>query len=105
LESNGSDDGDRHFQLVFFDVLHVDGRGLLGEQYATRRARLREIITVIRGFVGDLTEARRVAQASQTVLVERTPIEMIKGDPCDTLQNILSSSIARFEGTGPFKFI
>jgi hypothetical protein len=51
LESNGSDDGDRHFQLVFFDVLQMDGRGLLKEPYATRRRLLQEVITVIRGFV------------------------------------------------------
>jgi DNA ligase 4 len=56
LESNGSDDGDRHFQLVFFDVLQVDGRGLLREPYATRRRLLQEVITVIRGFVRGLLD-------------------------------------------------
>jgi len=59
LESNGSDNGDRHLQLVFFDVLHVDGRGLLGETYATRRRLLQDIITVVPGFVGCFPKSRQ----------------------------------------------
>ena len=51
LESNGSDDGDRHFQIVFFDVLAIDGVGLLNEPYSSRRHLLRETINVIAGFV------------------------------------------------------
>lgn len=51
LQSDGTDEGTRHFLLVFFDVLHIDGQSLLDEPYQKRRRKLEEIVQVIEGFV------------------------------------------------------
>lgn len=51
LESDGSDGGDRHFMLVFFDILFIDGRNLLNEPYHIRRGILREVVHEITGYV------------------------------------------------------
>lgn len=51
LESDGSDGGDRHFMLVFFDVLHIDGRNLLNEKYHVRRSVLNKLVREISGYV------------------------------------------------------
>ncbi|KAK8849569.1 hypothetical protein IAR55_004904 [Kwoniella newhampshirensis] len=40
----------RHLCLVFFDVLHLDGRSLLHHQYEGRRRTLETVLTVIPGF-------------------------------------------------------
>lgn len=49
--SNLSENGEFHFQLVFFDVLYVDGRSLLHEPYMTRRAELERLIRPVQGWV------------------------------------------------------
>ena len=51
LKSDGTDEGTRHFLLVFFDILHIEGQSLLDESYQRRRQQLEEIIHVIEGFV------------------------------------------------------
>jgi hypothetical protein len=51
LKSDGTDDTMRHFLLVFFDILHIDGQNLLDESYQKRRWKLEEIVHVIEGFV------------------------------------------------------
>jgi len=51
LRSDGTDEGTRHFLLVFFDTLHIDGQNLIDEPYQKRRRKLEEIIQVIEGFV------------------------------------------------------
>lgn len=51
LKSDGTDEGTRHFLLIFFDILHIDDQSLLDESYQRRRQRLEEIIQVIEGFV------------------------------------------------------
>jgi DNA ligase-4 len=55
LESNGTDEENRHFMVVFFDILYVDGKGLLQEPYSTRRALLKDTIREIEGFVSVLS--------------------------------------------------
>jgi hypothetical protein len=42
---------DLHLQLVFFDVLELDGRGLLDVSYESRREVLERLIRPIEGFV------------------------------------------------------
>lgn len=51
LRSDGTDEGMRHFLLVFFDILHIEGQNLLNEPYQKRRRKLEEIVHVIEGFV------------------------------------------------------
>ena len=51
LQSDGTDEGTRHFLLVFFDILHTDGQSLLDEPYQKRRRKLEEIVRVVEGFV------------------------------------------------------
>lgn len=51
LESNGTDGGQRHFMLVFFDILLLDGRSLLEESYGKRRNLLHNTVKEIPGFV------------------------------------------------------
>ena len=51
LKSDGTDEGTRHFLLVFFDILHIEGRSLLDEPYQKRRQKLEEVVEVIEGFV------------------------------------------------------
>jgi len=51
LKSDGTDEGMRHFLLVFFDILHIEGQDLLDEPYQKRRWKLEEIVHVIEGFV------------------------------------------------------
>jgi predicted metal-dependent phosphoesterase TrpH len=51
LESDGTGEGTRHFLLVFFDILHIEGQSLLDEPYRARRQTLEEIVRVIEGFV------------------------------------------------------
>jgi ATP-dependent DNA ligase len=41
----------RHLFLSYFDILHVDGKSLLGESYDTRRSYLESSIKEIPGFV------------------------------------------------------
>lgn len=55
LESNGTDEGNQHFMVVFFDMLYVDGKSLLQEPYSTRRALLKDTIREIEGFVSVLS--------------------------------------------------
>jgi DNA ligase-4 len=51
LKSDGTDEGTRHFLLVFFDILHIEGQNLLDETYQKRRQKLEGVIQVIEGFV------------------------------------------------------
>ncbi|KAG8836098.1 hypothetical protein FRC17_010031 [Serendipita sp. 399] len=82
LDSNGTDEGHRHFMLVFFDILYIDGRNLLEEIYTVRREILQDVVNTVEGF---------------SKLASRTPIWMQKGDPVRSLQSILSTSISQFE--------
>ncbi|KAG9037569.1 hypothetical protein FRB95_005151 [Tulasnella sp. JGI-2019a] len=50
LRSTGEDGGNRHFMLVFFDVLLLDGRTLTAESYESRRALLEQLITPLPGY-------------------------------------------------------
>ncbi|KAG8827284.1 hypothetical protein FRC19_004490 [Serendipita sp. 401] len=82
LDSNGTDEEYRHFMLIFFDILYIDGRSLLKEIYTTRREILGDLVNEIEGF---------------SKLASRTPILMRKGDPVQVLQSILSTSISQFD--------
>lgn len=68
--------------LIFFDVLFMDGQSLLQDTYDTRRETLEGLITEIEGF---------------SKIASRTAISMRKGDPCRTLESILSTSASKFE--------
>ena len=57
LESDGTDEGNRHFMLVFFDVLLTDGQSLLYETYDTRRDVLQSLITEIEGYVSFMIDS------------------------------------------------
>ncbi|KAG8861441.1 hypothetical protein FRB96_002890 [Tulasnella sp. 330] len=50
LLSTGEDSGNRHFMLVFFDVLLLDGKNLTRESYGSRRALLKQLICPITGY-------------------------------------------------------
>ena len=47
----GPSDPSRHLCLVFFDILHLDGKSLLREPYANRRSLLESVLHTIQGFV------------------------------------------------------
>jgi len=99
LESDGSDEGNRHFMVVFFDMLYVDGRSLLQEPYSTRRALLKDTIREIEGFVSVLSFIRpRVDNRMKSTLASRTPIDMSGANTEQKLQGILATSSSRFEG-------
>jgi DNA ligase-4 len=44
----------RHLCLVFFDILHLDGKGLLDVCYEERRRCLESAVREVRGFVRPL---------------------------------------------------
>jgi DNA ligase-4 len=46
----------RHLCLVFFDVLHLDGRNLLDTPYDERRRCLERVVKVVPGFVSSICE-------------------------------------------------
>ncbi|KZT61412.1 hypothetical protein CALCODRAFT_9671 [Calocera cornea HHB12733] len=50
LVSNGTASDTRHFMLVFFDILHLNGQNLLDRPYEHRRLVLKQLITPISGF-------------------------------------------------------
>ncbi|PVF99886.1 hypothetical protein CPB86DRAFT_730576 [Serendipita vermifera] len=82
LESDGTDQDTRHFMLVFFDALFLDGRNLLKESYSSRRSILEDLIVPIEGF---------------SMIAARTPLDMTKFERCQHLRSILSLSISSFE--------
>ncbi|KIO24857.1 hypothetical protein M407DRAFT_25816 [Tulasnella calospora MUT 4182] len=82
LESNASDGGRRHFMLVFFDVLYVDGASLVSKSYEHRRKTLERIINPIPGF---------------SVLAERVQIKLGQSDSIEQLRSIMARRIAEFE--------
>ncbi|KAF8513409.1 hypothetical protein BU17DRAFT_31851, partial [Hysterangium stoloniferum] len=51
LQSNASDNADRHLSIVFFDVMFLDGCSLMHHTYQERRSQLEHLINVIPGFV------------------------------------------------------
>ncbi|KAF8586434.1 hypothetical protein K439DRAFT_1387139 [Ramaria rubella] len=59
LQSNGSDNGDRHLMIVFFDIMFLNGGSLLGKGYNERRALLERTINVVPGYV-TLTRRQRI---------------------------------------------
>lgn len=59
LRSNASDCSDRHLKVVFFDVMFLDGRSLLEEDYQTRRAQLERLVCPILGFAS-LSQRERI---------------------------------------------
>ncbi|KAG8788433.1 hypothetical protein FRC15_004408 [Serendipita sp. 397] len=100
LDSNGTDEEYRHFMLIFFDILYIDGRSLLKEIYTTRREILGDLVNEIEGFVSSLRLRCLLPSLSRSKskLASRTPILMRKGDPVQVLQSILSTSISQFDG-------
>lgn len=83
LESNASDGGTRHFMVVFFDVLHIDGHNLLEETYETRRSKLENLIRIVPNF---------------TMLSERKKIDLDVGDPVAELRKVFAERVTDFEG-------
>ncbi|KAF8527280.1 hypothetical protein JB92DRAFT_2553330, partial [Gautieria morchelliformis] len=51
LQSNASDNGDRHLKVVFFDLMFLNGCSLLDKSYHERRAELEQIINIIPGYI------------------------------------------------------
>ncbi|KAG9041431.1 hypothetical protein FS837_012271 [Tulasnella sp. UAMH 9824] len=82
LESNASDSGRRHFMLVFFDVLYVDGASLVNKPYECRRRILERIINPIPGF---------------SMLAERVQIKLGQSDSVEQLRSVMARRIAEFE--------
>jgi DNA ligase-4 len=68
----------RHLCLVFFDVLHLDGRNLLNTRYEDRRDCLEKVIKVIPGFVSPICESFNVVANGQSHIVERVEIPLWK---------------------------
>ncbi|KAL0249990.1 hypothetical protein I308_103293 [Cryptococcus tetragattii IND107] len=54
----------RHLCLVFFDILHIDGEGLLNHTYEERRRLLEDIIMIIPGF-SQLAESTKISLQGQ----------------------------------------
>ncbi|KAG8984225.1 hypothetical protein FRB90_005470, partial [Tulasnella sp. 427] len=82
LESNASDGGRRHFMLVFFDVLYLDGTSLLNKSYEHRRRMLERVIKSIPGF---------------SMLAERVQIKLGESDSIEKLRSVMAQRIAEFE--------
>ncbi|KAG8949876.1 hypothetical protein FRC04_008179 [Tulasnella sp. 424] len=82
LESNASDGGRRHFMLVFFDVLYLDGTSLINKAYDYRRKTLERLIIPISGF---------------NMLAERVQIKLGQSDSIEQLRSIMARRIAEFE--------
>ncbi|KAG8984171.1 hypothetical protein FRB90_005496, partial [Tulasnella sp. 427] len=82
LESNASDGGRRHFMLVFFDALYLDGTSLLNKSYEHRRRTLERIIKPISGF---------------SMLAERVQIKLGESDSIEKLRSVMAQRIAEFE--------
>ncbi|KAG8894802.1 hypothetical protein FRC00_008421, partial [Tulasnella sp. 408] len=82
LESNASDNGRRHFMLVFFDVLYVDDASLVNKPYEYRRRTLESIINPIPGF---------------SMLAERVQIKLGQSDSVEQLRSVMARRIAEFE--------
>jgi DNA ligase-4 len=92
---------DRHLCLVFFDILHLDGQSLLGTCYKERRRYLQDVVFEVPGFVSDIkANARTAADASQSQIVERTPIPLSRGSvgTREALQGAFDKSNAAREG-------
>jgi DNA ligase-4 len=68
----------RHLCLVFFDVLHLDGRNLLDASYENRRLCLERIIKVVPGFVSSICEGVDTVADVQSHVVERVEIPLWK---------------------------
>ncbi|KIR78547.1 hypothetical protein I306_04475 [Cryptococcus gattii EJB2] len=54
----------RHLCLVFFDILHIDGEGLLNHTYEERRRLLEDVIMIIPGF-SQLAESTKISLQGQ----------------------------------------
>ncbi|KDQ19564.1 hypothetical protein BOTBODRAFT_28144 [Botryobasidium botryosum FD-172 SS1] len=78
LESDASAGGTRHFMVVFFDILLLNGVSLVKQSYEDRRRMLESVVTVIPGF---------------TALAERTEIDM-RVNPLEALENCFADSVA-----------
>jgi ATP dependent DNA ligase domain len=50
LQSNASDNGDRHLKIVFFDLMYLNGSSLINRSYRERREQLEQIINIIPGY-------------------------------------------------------
>lgn len=102
LQSNASDEGTRHFMLVFFDVLYLDGESLLDLSYGERRLKLVNLIRPIQGYVCIFHLLPYAAQTlifmMQSCLASRTPIDLTIGDPLRAVQHCLISAIGHYEG-------
>jgi DNA ligase-4 len=55
-EAQGWKNRNRHLCLVFFEILHLDGRNLLDASYENRRLCLERVIKVVPGFVSSICE-------------------------------------------------
>ncbi|KIJ55558.1 hypothetical protein M422DRAFT_240172 [Sphaerobolus stellatus SS14] len=84
LQSNASDESERHLMVVFFDIMFLDGESLMDHKYDTRRTLLEQTISVIPGFVS---------------LSHRERISFTSGRPAATklLAKIFAEHIAKHE--------
>ncbi|KAL4248499.1 ATP-dependent DNA ligase family protein [Abortiporus biennis] len=86
LASNGSNEGDRHLALVFFDILFLDGVSLLSTPYSRRRFLLESVINLIPRYA---------------MLANRTAIDLPPTQPMDDaedkMRHVFASLIANSE--------
>ncbi|KAG8965975.1 hypothetical protein FRC03_012710 [Tulasnella sp. 419] len=82
LKSNGTDHGHRHFMLVFFDILALDGQNLLNSPYRNRREKLEGVIREIPGY---------------SALAKRNQVDLSRQDAVEQLQSIFSECLANHE--------
>jgi DNA ligase-4 len=68
----------RHLCLVFFDVLHLDGRNLLDTRYDNRRDCLERVIKVVPWFVSYVCESVDQVTDGKSHIVERVEIPLWK---------------------------
>ncbi|KAG8917729.1 hypothetical protein FRC02_002899, partial [Tulasnella sp. 418] len=82
LKSNGTDHGNRHLMLVFFDILALDGQNLLNSPYRNRREKLEGVIREIPGY---------------SALAKRNQVDLSRQDAVEQLQSIFSECLANHE--------
>lgn len=107
-ESQPSPEGVRkelHLQLVFFDVLELDGKSLVETPYEDRRAALESLICVIPGW--SMLAARSPVHISRGLLPatkvrpssRSSPIKQLLTSSClQELEAAFGASAERFEG-------
>ncbi|KAJ3105901.1 hypothetical protein HDU97_007400 [Phlyctochytrium planicorne] len=58
-DSGAPVDPHRHFKVVYFDLLHLNGQNLINERFEERRRRLREIVVIVPNY-SEVSESHEI---------------------------------------------